>query len=125
MNKKRILIIDDEAGFTRMLKLNLEQTGRFEVRTVNWPEGALRAAQEFQPDLVLLDVLMPGMVGGDVAAQLRNDPTVKKAQIIFITAAVRKSIIAEHSGVVAGDPIIAKPASFEEVLACIEKYLPQ
>ena len=125
MNKKRILLIDDEAGFTRMLKLNLEQTGRFEVRAVNWPEDALRVGQEFQPDLVLLDVLMPRMVGGDVAAQFRADPVLKAARIIFFTAAVRKSIMEEHGGVVAGDPIIAKPASFEEVLAAIEKYLPQ
>jgi len=123
--KKRILLIDDEAGFTRMLKLNLEQTGRFEVCAVNWPEEALRVGQEFKPDLVLLDVLMPRMVGGDVAAQFRADPVLKAARIIFFTAAVRKSIMEEHGGVVAGDPIIAKPASFEEVLAAIEKYLPQ
>lgn len=124
MNKKRILIIDDEEGFTRMLKLNLEQTGRYDARVVNWPEKALGVAREFRPDLVLLDVLMPRMVGGDVAAQLRADAHLQNVPIIFFTAAVRKSVIEEHGGVVAGTPIIAKPASFEEVIACMEKHLP-
>ena len=124
MNKKRILVIDDEAAFTRMLKLNLDQTDRYEVRTVNWPEQALQTAREFQPDLVLLDILMPRMVGGDVAAQLRKEPNLKEIPIVFFTAAVKKSIVEEHAGVIAGDPFIAKPASLEEVIACIEKHLP-
>jgi len=124
MKKQRILLIDDEAGFTRMLKLNLEQTGRYEVHTVNEPEEALGAAREFLPDLVLLDVFMPRLSGGDVAVQLRLEPAFQDRPIIFFTAAVKKSRVQEHGGVIGGDPFIAKPASFEDVLAAIEKYLP-
>jgi CheY-like chemotaxis protein len=124
MSKKRILVIDDEPGFTRMLRLNLEQTGRYDVRVVNEPEEALPAAREFKPDLVLLDVFMPRMSGGDVAAQLRQEPDSQGRTIIFFTAAVQKTRVQEHHGVIQGDPFIAKPASFEEVIATIEKYLP-
>jgi CheY-like chemotaxis protein len=125
MNKKRILVVDDEAGFTRMLKLNLEQTNRFEVQVVNEPEDAAEAACAFQPDLVLLDVFMPRMSGGDVAAQLRKLPSFRGRTIIFFTAAVKKSVVEDHEGVIGGDPFIAKPATLEDIIACIDKYLPQ
>ena len=77
MEKKRILIIDDEAGFTRMVKLNLEKTGQFEVREENKATYALAAAREFKPDLIILDVIMPTMDGGDVFNQIheRTRPT--------------------------------------------------
>jgi two-component system, OmpR family, response regulator len=124
MNKKRILVIDDEVGFTRMLKLNLEQTNRYEVRVVNVPEDALLVAREFLPDLVLLDVFMPRMSGGDVAAQLRREPFFQNRTIIFFTAAVKKTLVEEHQGIIGGDPFLAKPATLEEVVSTIEKHLP-
>src|SRR6185503_21291437 len=71
--KKRVLIIDDEASFARMVKLNLEKSGEFEVRVENKPTYALAAAREFKPDLILLDVIMPAMDGGDVANQIKRD----------------------------------------------------
>ncbi len=124
MKKKRILVVDDEVGFTRMLQLNLEQTGRYEVRVVNEPEDALEAARQFAPDVALLDVFMPRMSGGDVAAQLRLEPALAGLPIIFFTAAVRKSRVEEHDGVIGGDAFLAKPATFEEVVAAIERALP-
>jgi CheY-like chemotaxis protein len=124
MNKKRILIVDDETGSARLLKANLEQTGRYEARVEKWPEDAVGAAREFKPDLVLLDVLMPRMSGGDVAAAFQKDPELKAIPIVFLTAAVRKSTVEEHQGVISGAPIIAKPASMEEIIKCIEQHLP-
>jgi CheY-like chemotaxis protein len=124
MDKKRILVVDDEVGFTRMLKLNLEQTGRYQVRVVNVPEEALGAAREFQPDLALLDVFMPRMSGGDVASQLRQEPSFQGKPIVFFTAAVKKSVVTDHEGVIGGDPFIAKPASLEDVIATLETHLP-
>ena len=68
--KKKILLVDDEKSFTSLLKLNLEDTGDYEVHVENWAEDAYPAAQRFKPDLVLLDIIMPRMPGGDVAAQI-------------------------------------------------------
>src|SRR2546423_5120830 len=59
MSKRRILVVDDETSITRLLKLNLEQTGSYEVREENLGARVLEAAREFKPDLVLLDVMMP------------------------------------------------------------------
>src|SRR4051794_34822407 len=95
---KKILLVDDEPTFTRLLKLNLEQTGHYEVREVNWAEDALAAAQAFKPDVVLLDVMMPRVFGGDVAASLRADPNLKDVAIAFLTAAVPKHRVQEHEG---------------------------
>jgi two-component system, OmpR family, response regulator len=123
MKKKRILLVDDEVSFTRLLKLNLEQTNGYEVRVENWAEDALSAAREFRPDLVLLDVVMPRMIGGDVAARLRADASLKATPIMFLSAAVGRKWVHEHEGIVSGFPFIAKPASVEEVIDRIEQHL--
>ena len=123
MKKSRILIIDDEISSTRLLKLNLEQTDHYEVRVENWSENAVVAAQEFKPDLILLDVMMPRMFGGDVAALLRADANLKATPIVFLSAAVSKERVSEHGGVISGFPFLAKPASLEDVINCIEKHL--
>ena len=86
--RKRILIIDDEASFARMVKLNLEKTGAFEVRVESKPAYALPTARDFKPDLILLDVIMPTMDGGDVANQIKRDRNLKDTPIIFLTATV-------------------------------------
>ena len=123
MNKKRILIVDDEISFTRLLKLNLEQTNDYVVRVENWAEDALPAAREFRPDLVLLDVMMPRMFGGEIAARIRDDTSLKATPIVFLTAAVSKTRLKELDGVISGFPGLAKPASVEDVIDQIERCL--
>lgn len=120
--KKRILLVDDEKSLTTLLKLNLEESGRYEVRVENWPEDALAAAREFKPDLVLLDLIMPRLPGGDVAAQIKADPALKDTPIVFLTAAVRKSQVEDHEGIICDHPCLAKPATADEVMAMIEKH---
>jgi CheY-like chemotaxis protein len=122
MAKKRILIVDDEQSLTTLLKLNLEEFGNYEVRVENWPEDALAAAREFKPDLILLDIIMPRLPGGNVAAQIDDDPELKDTPIVFLTAAVRKHQVEENEGIICDHPCLAKPASIDEVVAMIEKY---
>ncbi len=117
--KKRILLIDDELSFTRMLKLNLEKTGAYEVRTENRGKQGLAAAREFKPDLILLEIIMPGMDGGDVAFQIEADRNVKKTPIVFLTAVVKK----EDLGIITGRDFISKLVTVEEIIDCIEKNL--
>ncbi|MEO8429342.1 MAG: response regulator [Verrucomicrobiota bacterium] len=121
--KKRILIVDDDVASTRLLKLNLEQANAYEVRVENWPEQALATAQDFQPHLIILDVMMPRIFGGDVAARFRADETLRHTPIVFFTAAVGKKRVAEHDGVIGGFPFLAKPADLQAVIECIEKQL--
>ena len=124
MEKKRILIVDDEVGAARLLKANLEQTNRYEVRVENWPEDAATAARQFQPHLVLLDIIMPRMPGGNVAAAFEADPELKGIPIVFLTAAVRRHQIEENDGIICDHPCLAKPASVQQVIQSIEAHLP-
>jgi CheY-like chemotaxis protein len=120
--KIRVLLVDDEESFTRILKLNLERTGKYEVRVENWGGAAAAAAREFKPDVVLLDVIMPQMFGGDVANQFKEDPELKQFPIVFLSASVKPTRVAEHDGIIGGYPFIAKPASIESVIEGIENH---
>jgi CheY-like chemotaxis protein len=121
--KTKILVIDDEASITRLLKLNLEQTGNYIVREENEGTKGLAAAREFKPDLVLLDVMMPDVDGGDVAASIEADPQLKKTPVVFLTAAVKKEELAQRGNIIGGYAYIAKPLDVKGVIAAIEKQL--
>ena len=123
MNKPRIMLIDDESGFANLLKLNLEETGGFEVLVEDQGTRAAAAARQFQPDLIFLDVIMPDVDGTHVAAQIRGDPSLKDTPIVFLTAIVSKSEMRTHGSIIGGNDFLAKPVDLDEVLACIEKYL--
>jgi len=86
MNRKKILVVDDEVSLTRMLKRNLEATGRYEVCEENFGARALEAARAFGPDLIVLDVMMPDADGGEVASRLGEDPRLRDVPVIFLTA---------------------------------------
>ena len=118
---KRILIVDDEAGFTRLLKLTLEGTRRYIVKEENDGSQALQSARQFRPDLILLDIVMPKMDGGDVARQMASDPMLKKVKIIFLTAIVSQK--EAGAGGIGGFPFVAKPVSLAALTAMIEETL--
>jgi DNA-binding response OmpR family regulator len=121
--KRKILIIDDEVSFTRMVKMNLEKTGTFDVRVENRAAAALPAAREFRPDLVLLDVIMPNMDGGDVAKQIKRDRNLKTTPIVFLTATVSKREAGEGGLNSGGELFLAKPVSVEALIACINEHV--
>ena len=124
MNKKRILLVDDDIALSEMVKLNLEETGKYEVCVQNKSILAVATAQRFQPDLVILDCVMPGMDGGDVSARLGEDPFLKKIPRIMVTALISNAETGE-AGVVqrGGLTMLAKPIKFEKLEECIRMKL--
>ena len=120
MNKKRIFIVDDESGFTRLLKLTLEKTGNFEVVEENDGTKAWLKAREFKPDIIFLDIVMPKIDGGDVAQQIRSDPMLAKIPIIFLTAIVSRT---ETTHDIGGFPFLSKPVSLDAITRCIAEHL--
>ena len=121
--KKRILVVDDEAALTRIIKLNLERTGNYEVRTENMGSMAIPAAKEFRPDLIFLDVMMPDMSGDEVAALLKEDPILSNIAFVFMTAIVTKEETQAMDTDIGGNMFLAKPVKTEELIATIERVL--
>jgi two-component system, OmpR family, alkaline phosphatase synthesis response regulator PhoP len=123
MSPKRILVVDDEPAVTRSLKLNLETTAGYQVRTENDSTLAVDAARQFHPQLIILDVLMPHLDGCDVSAQIHRDPELKDTPIVFLTALANN----EDTGgrpVLAGTTVyLAKPVDTKELIDCIERTL--
>ena len=123
MNKKRILLVDDEPALTRMMRLNLEQTGRYEVREENFGANALTAARAFQPDLIFLDVMMPDKDGDEIAEQLDEDPQLSHITYVFLTAIVTKRETGRGAAEISGKTFLAKPVRREELLAVVEELI--
>ena len=123
MEKKKILIVDDEENFTKMVKLNLEETGEYTVKIENNSNNAFMAAKEFKPDLILLDIMMPGMDGGDVASELKTDNVLKDIPVVFLTAIVKEDEMDSQDGSIGGHPFIAKPVSAEDLVKHIKKHI--
>lgn len=121
--KRRILIVDDEVSFTWLLKLNLEDTGDYEVAVVNEPMKALHTAQSFLPDLIVLDLVMPGLQGDEVAASIREDTALGKVPIVFLTATETREMAARQEKLIRGNPVFAKPVNVDEVIDFIESEL--
>lgn len=122
--KKRILLVDDEPAFTRIVKINLEATDLFEVRIENQSHRVLSAAHEFDPHIILLDIVMPGLDGGDVKQQLKQSPRLKNTPVIFVTALVQADDTHPGSVVQSGEDImIAKPVRTEHLVKAIEDKL--
>jgi DNA-binding response OmpR family regulator len=120
---RRILIVDDEPNFANMVKLNLEATGYYEVRTENSGSQALRTALRYRPDLVLLDVIMPDKEGPEVMFQFKRDQEAKNIPIVFLTATITREEVSAQNGVIGGHAFVAKPGSIRELVDCIEKQL--
>jgi CheY-like chemotaxis protein len=121
--KKRILAVDDQVSNTRMVKLYLERTNDYVVREVNDAKTALSAAEEFQPHLILLDVMMPGIDGGELAASFRANTKLKAVPIVFVTGAVTKGEVEARGGRSGGFTFLAKPIVLSEVVTCLKHYL--
>ena len=120
MNKRRVLIVDDEPSYTRLLKLNLHHTGRYTAEVVNDAFEAVPVADRFCPDIILLDVMMPGLDGGEVASRIHALPKLRDTPIMFLTAAIKKNELAARGGICGGIPFVAKPIDFQDVLEHIE-----
>ena len=123
MKKKKILIIDDEVAFTNIFKLTLELNDNYEVCIENDPRAAIVTARKFDPDIVLLDVVMPKPDGSELYMQFKADPSLRHIPIIFVTAIVRRKLVEEHNGKIGGRFYIAKPVSADGLIDAIEEHI--
>lgn len=109
MALQKILVVDDEEKFCKMVKSNLEKTGRFQVQTETKGANVLAAAKAFKPDLVFMDIMIPDLGGCEAAVQIRKEPGFESLPIVFLTAIASKDTTEVFGGIIDGRPFTAKP----------------
>ena len=119
--KKRILVVDDDSNVTTYLTKVLSGHG-FEAWPVNDPLNVLRRAAEFHPDLVILDFIMPQLLGSEVAVQLKSYKTTQNVPVIFLSGMTDEDhrLIATFSGAAA---YLEKPIDPRKLIEAIRTQL--
>lgn len=121
MSKETILIVDDEEDIIEMIKYNLINEG-YPILTAGTGEQAIKISKQNQPDLLVLDLMLPGINGLEVTKYLRNYESTKKIPIVMLTAKCDEADIV--SGLESGvNDYISKPFSPKELLARIKAIL--
>ncbi len=118
---QRILVVDDDPMILRLLQLNLEMEGYEVVSAVNGRE-ALAAVAEQPPDLMVCDVMMPGMDGLEVVSRLRREPVGDTLPIVMLSAKAQELDVQRGRGAGA-DEYVTKPFDPEELLGVIGRLL--
>ena len=104
----KILYVEDDPDIQTVAKMALEVVGGFELKVCSSGDEAVAAAPDFQPELILLDVMMPGMDGPTTMQTLRQIPDFAKTPIVFMTAKVMPSDVEGYKALGAID-VISKP----------------
>jgi DNA-binding response OmpR family regulator len=118
---KEILIVDDEPGIVVPVQFLMEQQG-YRVMTAERGEDALDLIYQYKPDLVLLDIMLPGIDGYEICEIVRLNPDYRDVKIVFFTAKGRETEIAKGLALGA-DAYITKPYSNAELVAKIKELL--
>ena len=119
---RRLLIIDDEPRLTALVRDAFASTGRYLIKEENRSLRALHSARHFQPDLILLDVMMPELDGREVARQLREDPALQDVPIVFVTSLAANGVIGSV-GYFGEYSFVAKPFQIRDLLDCVDDLL--
>lgn len=120
--KKKIMIIDDERDFAAMLKVRIESSGDYQVEAFSEAKDIINQIHLFKPEVILLDLLMPGIGGLDVCDMLNNDPIGKEVSVIIITGLDKNidKIKAFRFGVT---DYLVKPVDDKRLMQAIEKAI--
>ena len=119
--RRRILAVDDEVEFLELLDLNFRRKGNYEVRTETDPMRAVDTINEFQPDLCIVDLKMPGMDGAQLINKIREKSQIKNVPVIILTALLEDTTV----DAVTKDNVLhlSKPASWKKLFYCVEAHL--
>jgi CheY-like chemotaxis protein len=118
-DKKRILLIDDDESVVSYLVAKLSK--RYDVVSTTDPRKAAALARHELPDVILCDIDMPGMSGGDVAAALSDDSITGRIPFIYLTGLVSPQETKDLQGQVGGRPGVSKRAPLSELVARIDE----
>jgi len=122
MIRKKILIIDDEEDFVYFTKMNLEQTGKFEVATAIDADTGIKVVKRFKPNLILLDIIMPGKDGFEVLKAVKKDKETRSIPVVMFTVKHEDSY-KQKAARLYDEDYITKPVELEELITRMEGVL--
>ncbi len=120
---KKLVVVDDDPDLLSLIKSKLEKTERYKVVTTTEGSEAVRLATQESPDLIILDIDMPDMDGGEVAKSLSESEYTKDIPILFLSVLVSKVDVAETGDVIGGHHMISKSMGVENLIIKIESLL--
>lgn len=119
--RAKLLLVDDDEAVIEFL--NLKLGAEFELMATGSPDGVLALARDGRPDLVLCDIDIPGMDGGDISAALFAHPETRDIPVVFLTALVTPQDLAAKGNQLGGRAAISKQSPIEEIAARIRAAL--
>ena len=123
MIQPRILVVDDDPKLSGVVRIFLEKTHRYQVRVENRSSQALAVAREFRPDVVLLDVDMPGKDGGEVAREMMRTAGIPGSAILFLTSLVSPTEAGDGTVMRGGMRFLAKPVNQRVLVDAVDQVL--
>ena len=121
MSKKRILVVDDDTAVLEFWRAKL--AARYEVLTTSSPESVLAMARREKPQLILCDVDMPDVDGGDISAALFADDELRDIPVLFLTGLVGAAELKRLAGQLGGRAAVSKSEPVDAIVARIESLL--
>jgi len=121
--KKKILIIDDEVTFAKVLKFNLVETGKYEVLVESRGKEGLETARKRRPDLIILDLIMPDISGEQVLSQLKNQSVTKDIPVIILSSKITEEEIKKENIRLPKCTLLAKPIDIDKFLSIVDKMI--
>jgi two-component system OmpR family response regulator len=106
MNIQKVLLVDDDPNIRKLAKMSLERVGRWQVCVASSGQEALEIVEAERPDLIILDVMMPGLDGAMTLEKLKSRPTCASVPVILMTAKVQSPEMDEYLGMGAAGLII-------------------
>jgi CheY-like chemotaxis protein len=119
----KILVVDDSEIDLEILQAQLEGLGFQNIIRCSDSRDANRLARQHRPDLILLDIMMPELTGGEVRELLKENPETREIPVIYISAIIKKKEQTSFEGFAGGQIIIAKPYYAEEISKAINSAL--
>jgi putative two-component system response regulator len=116
--KRNLLLVDDDEAVLDYLQAMLGE--RYDLVATNAPDNVLGLARERRPDLILCDIDMPEMDGGDVSAALFADAQTRHIPVLFLTGLATPADLARAKGQLGGRPAVSKRAPVDDLIAAIE-----
>jgi CheY-like chemotaxis protein len=123
MSKAKVLVVDDDPKLSRLIKVVLEKTNSYEVHEENRSGSAVATARSVKPNIVLLDVDMPGKDGGEIAREMAADSQLRQTPVMFVTSLISQEEGGEEEIMRSGKWFLAKPVKPSVLIRAVDRLL--